>query len=357
MADKAEAKKDEASVAESLMSEETRNELAVLTRSDRAAVILLLLGEEQAADIISYMSPREVQALGANMVSVADLSQEAVNVVLDDFISTIKKQTNLGLGTADYVQAVFTKALGEDKAATVLGRIMPGSSSKGLDILRWMDARSIGEMVVEEHPQVIAIILSVLEYDIAADVLNFIPAEVRAEVIQRVASLETIHPSAMEELENVMREQFSSNSSAKSSSFGGIKTAAKIMNFTKSEMESAIISGVTGIDEELALKIQDNMFTFENLSGLDNRSIQVLMRNIETDLLMTALKAADEEVKDKFMDNMSQRAKVMFIDEMEAKGPIRITDVEDAQKVILRIARKLSDSGDIVLAGRGDDFV
>jgi len=357
MADKAEAKKEEASVAESLMSEETRNELAVLTRSERAAVILLLLGEEQAADIISYMSPREVQALGANMVSVADLSQEAVNVVLDDFISTIKKQTNLGLGTADYVQAVFTKALGEDKAATVLGRIMPGSSSKGLDILRWMDARSIGEMVVEEHPQVIAIILSVLEYDIAADVLNFIPAEVRAEVIQRVASLETIHPSAMEELENVMREQFSSNSSAKSSSFGGIKTAAKIMNFTKSEMESAIISGVTGIDEELALKIQDNMFTFENLSGLDNRSIQVLMRNIETDLLMTALKAADEEVKDKFMDNMSQRAKVMFIDEMEAKGPIRITDVEDAQKVILRIARKLSDSGDIVLAGRGDDFV
>ena len=218
MADKAEAKKEEASVAESLMSEETRNELAVLTRSERAAVILLLLGEEQAADIISYMSPREVQALGANMVSVADLSQEAVNVVLDDFISTIKKQTNLGLGTADYVQAVFTKALGEDKAATVLGRIMPGSSSKGLDILRWMDARSIGEMVVEEHPQVIAIILSVLEYDIAADVLNFIPAEVRAEVIQRVASLETIHPSAMEELENVMREQFSSNSSAKSSS-------------------------------------------------------------------------------------------------------------------------------------------
>lgn len=357
MADKAEAKKEETSVAESLMSEETRNELAVLTRSERAAVILLLLGEEQAADIISFMSPREVQSLGANMVSVADLSQEAVNVVLDDFISTIKKQTSLGLGTAYYVHAVFTKALGEDKAATVLGRIMPGSSSKGLDILRWMDARSIGEMVVEEHPQVIAIILSVLEYDIAADVLNFIPAEVRAEVIQRVASLETIHPSAMEELENVMREQFSSNSSAKSSSFGGIKTAAKIMNFTKSDMESSIISGVTGIDEELALKIQDNMFTFENLSGLDNRSIQVLMRNIETDLLMTALKAADEEVKEKFMDNMSQRAKVMFIDEMEAKGPIRITDVEDAQKVILRIARKLSDAGDIVLAGRGDDFV
>ncbi|MDF1766565.1 MAG: flagellar motor switch protein FliG [Gammaproteobacteria bacterium] len=354
MADAAEATKND---QDSLVNEETRNELAILTRSERAAVILLLLGEEQAADIISYMSPREVQALGANMVSVADLSQEAVNIVLDDFISTIKKQTNLGLGTAEYVQAVFTKALGEDKAATVLGRIMPGSSSKGLDILRWMDARSIGEMVVEEHPQVIAIILSVLEYDVAADVLNFIPAEVRAEVIQRVASLETIHPSAMEELESVMMEQFSSNSSAKSSSFGGIKTAAKIMNFTKSELETSIITGVTGLDEELALKIQDNMFTFENLSGLDNRSIQVLMRNIETDLLMTALKAADEEVKDKFMDNMSQRAKVMFIDEMEAKGPIRITDVEDAQKVILRIARKLSDSGDIVLAGRGDDFV
>ena len=329
----------------------------VLLPSERAAVILLLLGEEQAAEIISFMSPREVQALGAHMVAVADLSQESVNVVLDDFVSTIKQQTNIGLGTSDYVTNVFTKALGDDKAASVLARIMPSSASKGLDILQWMDARSIGEMVEEEHPQIIAIILSVLEYDIAADVLNFIPDEVRAEVVHRVAALETVHPNAMEKLEAVMQEQFSSSSSAKASSFGGIKTAAKIMNFTKTDMEGVILGGINDIDEELANKIQDNMFTFENFDGLDNRSVQTLMRSIDNDLLMTAVKGATEAVKEKFLSNMSQRARLMFLDDMEDKGPIRITDVEEAQKDILRIARRLSDAGDIVLAGRGDDFV
>lgn len=334
-----------------------RQELELMSSTDRAAVIMLLLGEQQAADIIRYLSPREVQALGACMVSVADLSQETVNVVLDDFVATIKKQTNLGLGTSDYVENVFKRALGADKAATILGRIMPGSSSKGLDILRWMDARSIAEMIQGEHSQVIAIIVSVLEYDVAADVLNFLKPEQRPEVIQRVALLDTVQPSAMDELEQIMKQQFSNSSSAKSSNFGGVKTAAKIMNFTKVELEGKIMEGVAQIDEELALKIQDNMFTFDNLSGLDNRSVQTLMRNIDQELLMIAFKGADELVKDKFMANMSQRARVMFLDEMEAKGPLRITDVETAQKQIMRIARKLSDKGEIVLAGRGDDFV
>jgi flagellar motor switch protein FliG len=346
-----------ADTPEPAMSDAVRQELEVMTTTERAAVIMLLLGEQQAADIIKYLSPREVQSLGACMVSVADLSQAAVNVVLDDFVATIKKQTNLGLGTIDYVENVFKRALGPDKAATVLGRIMPGSSNRGMEILRWMDARSIGEMIVHEHPQVIAIILSVLEYDVAADVLNFLPTEIRPEVIQRVALLDTVQPSAMEELETIMKQQFSNNSSAKSSNFGGIKTAAKIMNFTKVELEGKILEGVAQIDGELCMKIQDNMFTFDNLSGLDNRSIQTLMRNLELDMLMVALKASDEAVKEKFLDNMSQRAKVMFLDEMEAKGPVRITDVEVAQKTIMRIARKLSDKGDIMLAGRGDDFV
>ena len=351
-------KNDKAAAApEPAISDIVRQELEVMTTTERAAVIMLLLGEQQAADIIKYLSPREVQSLGACMVSVADLSQEAVNIVLDDFVSTIKKQTNLGLGTVDYVENVFKRALGPDKAATVLGRIMPGSSNRGMEILRWMDARSIGEMIVNEHPQVIAIILSVLEYDVAADVLNFLTPEIRPEVIQRVALLDTVQPSAMEELETIMKQQFSSNSSAKASNFGGIETAAKIMNFTKVELEGKILEGVAQIDGELSMKIQDNMFTFDNLSGLDNRSIQTLMRNIEMDMLMVALKASDEAVKEKFLDNMSQRAKVMFLDEMEAKGPVRITDVEVAQKTIMRIARKLSDKGDIMLAGRGDDFV
>lgn len=335
----------------------TQNKVDELLPAERAAVILLLLGEEQAAEIISFMSPREVQSLGVHMVGVADLSQEAINLVLDDFVSTIKQQTNIGLGTADYVTNVFTKALGDDKAASVLARIMPSSSSKGLDILQWMDARSIGEMVANEHPQIIAIILSVLEYDIAADVLNFIPLGVRAEVVHRIAALETVHPQAMMKLEAVMQEQFSSNSSAKASTFGGIKTAAKIMNFTKTDMENQILTRISTEDEELAMKIQDNMFTFENFDGLDNRSVQTLMRSIDSEQLMTAVKGATEAVKEKFLSNMSQRARLMFLDDMEDKGPIRITDVEEAQKEILRIARRLSDAGDIVLAGRGDDFV
>jgi flagellar motor switch protein FliG len=349
--------KDAPGAAPVPISEALQEELSRLTSTDRSAVIMLLLGEQQAADIIRYLSPREVQALGSAMVGVADLSQEAVNIVLDDFVVTIKQQTSLGLGTGDYVEKVLNRALGEDKAATVLGRIMPGSSSKGLEILRWMDARSIGDMIREEHPQVVAIILSVLEYDVAADVLNFLPPENRAEIMQRVASLETVQPSAMDELEGIMKQQFSSSSSAKSSSFGGVSTAAKIMNFTKVNLETAIMSGVSNLDEELALKIQDSMFTFDNLAGVDNRAIQVLMRSVESDLLMTALKGADEEVRDKFLGNMSQRAKVMFLDDMEAKGPIRITDVEDAQKNIMRLARVLSDKGELVLAGRGDDFV
>jgi len=356
MAEAKEEEQDSKSAAAPL-SDSVKAEIEGLTGAERAAVIMLLLGEQQAADIIRYLSPREVQSLGACMVAVADLSQEAVSAVLDDFVSTIKNQTNLGLGTTDYVENILKRALGEDKAATVLGRIMPGSTSKGLEILRWMDARSIGEMIQAEHPQVIAIILSVLEYDVAADVLNFLAADIRAEVVQRVAMLDTVQPNAMEELESIMKKQFSNSSSAKSSSFGGIGAAAKIMNFTKVELESTVLKGVADVDEELALKIQDNMFTFDNLSALDNRGVQVLMRNVESDMLMISLKGADEPVKDKFLDNMSSRAKVMFLDEMEAKGPIRITDVEEAQKSIVRIARKLSDAGELVLAGRGDDFV
>jgi flagellar motor switch protein FliG len=333
------------------------SEFISMTSTEQAAIIVLLLGEQQASDIIKYLNPREVQALGSAMMSVADIPQESVNAVLDDFVQTIKKQTNLGLGTNEYVETVFKRALGEDKASTVLGRILPGASSKGLEILRWMDPRAITDMISGEHPQVIAIILSVLEYDIAADVLNFLPAEKRAEILQRVANLESVQPSAMEELERIMKQQFSNNSSAKSSSFGGVKTAAKIMNFVKVDLESKIMGDLSAIDEDIMLKIQDSMFTFDNLSMVDNKAIQVLMRNVDQDMLMVALKGAGEEVKEKFFDNMSQRARAMFVDDMESKGPMRISDVEDAQKTIMRLARKLSDAGELVLAGRGDDFV
>ncbi len=339
------------------MSEELRRELAEITNVQRAAVLMLLLGEDLASNIISYLDPKEVQELGAAMVSVADMSQDAVNVVLDEFVDMLKRQTSLSLGTTEYVETVLKRALGPDKASSVLSRIMPGRASRGLEILQWMDARAIAEMIRGEHPQVTAIILSVLESEVAADVLSFLPEESRAEVVQRVASLDAVQPSAMEELESIMKKQFSSNASSSSSSFGGVKAAAKIMNFTKVELESSILQGVGQIDEELALRIQDNMFSFENLAGVDNRGIQALMRAVEPDMLMIALKGATEEVKSKFLDNMSSRARGMFLDDMEAKGPLRMTEVEDAQKKIMRQARTLSEKGELILATGGADFV
>jgi flagellar motor switch protein FliG len=289
------------------------------------------------------------------MVDVSDVSQEAVNAILDEFVGTIKKQSSLGLGNTDYVEKVFKRALGDDKAASVLGRIMPGQSSKGLEILQWMDARAIADMIKTEHPQVTAIILSVLDHQVAADVLNFLPDESRAEIIQRVASLETVQPSAMQELESIMKLQFSTNTSSKSSSFGGIKAAAQIMNSTKTALENSIMKGLEEIDADLMMRIQDNMFTFENLSAVDNKGIQVLMRAVDNNQLMIAMKGASEEVKARFFDNMSERARGMFKDEMDAKGLMRLSDVEEAQKQIMRSARKLSDSGELVLGG--GDFV
>ena len=339
------------------ISDELKRELVELTSTQRAAVLMLLLGEDLASNIISYLDPKEVQELGAAMVSVADLSQEAVNAVLDQFVDMLKKQTSLSLGTTDYVETVLKRALGPDKASSVLSRIMPNRASRGLEILQWMDARAIAEMIRGEHPQVTAIILSVLESDVAADVLAYLPQEVRPEVIQRVASLDTVQPSAMEELETIMKAQFSNNASSSSSSFGGVKSAAKIMNFIKVELEGEIMQGVGQIDEELALRIQDNMFSFENLAGVDNRGIQALMRAVEPDMLMVALKGATDEVKTKFLDNMSSRARGMFVDDMESKGPLRMTEVEDAQKKVMRQARKLSEKGELILASGGADFV
>ena len=343
------------SAAEAEAAEKLRNEMANISGAQRAAVLMLLLGEQQASEIIKFLNPSEVQALGGAMVAVSDVSQEAVNEILDDFVATIKKQSSLGLGTTDYVEKVFKRALGDDKAASVLGRILPGQSTKGLEILQWMDARSIADMIKTEHPQVTAIILSVLDHQVAADVLTFLPDETRPEIIQRVASLETVQPSAMQELESIMKLQFSTNTSSKSSSFGGIKAAAQIMNSTKTALEASIMKGLESIDADLMMRIQDNMFTFENLAAVDNKGIQVLMRAVDNNQLMIAMKGASEDVKARFFDNMSERARGMFKDEMDAKGLMRLSDVEEAQKQIMRSARKLSDSGELVLGG--GDFV
>ena len=344
------------SAAQGVDPEQVAMEVASLSNTQRAAVMLMLLGEEEAASVIRHLAPKEVQHLSSAMISIADLSQEAVSSVLDGFIATIKKQTNIG-GGIDYLETVLKNAIGEDKASSVLSRIMPASANRGLEILQWMDARSISEMIVSEHPQIIAIVLSFLDYDVAADVLRFLPDTVRPEVISRVATLETIQPTAMQELEVIMRKQFSSNSSLKSSSVGGVKAAARIMNYVKSDVEQGLMGRLNSQDPDLAQRIQDNMIAFENLAGCDNRSIQTLMRAVPAELLMQSLKGADDILKDKFLSNMSARAREMFVDEMDGKGPMRLSDVEEARKQMLRTARKLSDAGEMMLSGRGADYV
>jgi flagellar motor switch protein FliG len=339
------------------MSPELALEMESLKTTERAALLMVLLGEQQASEIVGYLNPREVQALGTAMVGVSDVSQEAVDQVLDEFIGELKKQTNLGIGLPDYIEGVLNRALGPERASSVLSRILPSSSSKGLEILSWMTPRAICDMIAHEHPQVIAIILSVLEDETAADVLTFLPAAIRPQVIRRVALLDTVQPNAMAELESVMAKQFATSTTS-SASVGGVKAAANIMGKTKLEIETSVMTDISGEDEDLAMRIQDNMFDFENLVDLDNRSIQILMRTLEQEQMAYALKAAPEPVVEKFMANMSQRAGAMFLDEMEQMGMVRVTDAEDAQRDIIRQARKLQDAGEIILASAdGGGFV
>ena len=339
------------------MSPELALEMESLKTTERAALLMVLLGEQQASEIVGYLNPREVQALGTAMVGVSDVSQEAVDQVLDEFIGELKKQTNLGIGLPDYIEGVLNRALGPERASSVLSRILPSSSSKGLEILSWMTPRAICDMIADEHPQVIAIILSVLEDETAADVLTFLPAAIRPQVIRRIALLDTVQPNAMAELESVMAKQFATSTTS-SASVGGVKAAANIMGKTKLEIETSVMTDISGEDEDLAMRIQDNMFDFENLVDLDNRSIQILMRTLEQEQMAYALKAAPEPVVEKFLSNMSQRAGAMFLDEMEMMGMVRVTDAEDAQRDIIRQARKLQDAGEIILASAdGGGFV
>jgi len=340
------------------LSPEVSQEIATLTGTDRAALLALLMAETQAAEVVSLLRPKEVSALGRAMVNMQDTSPEAVDHVLDTFLKELKAQTSLGFGGTEYVESVFEKALGEEKAATVLAKVIPGGASKRLDILSWMSPRAINDMIESEHPQIIAIILSVLEEGTAADVLTFLPDGIRAEVVQRIAVLDTVQPTAMRELESVIEQQFGSLTSASSSTIGGVKKAADIMGKAKLDLETSVMNQIEEENGDLAMNIRDNMFLFENMGDLDNRSIQALMREVENEQLMIALKSTSDEVTEKFMGNMSQRAGAMFLDEMEQLPPQRLTDVEDAQRDILRTARKMQDKGELILASSdGGDFV
>ena len=326
-----------------------------ISGTEKAAILMMLLGEDEAAAVIQNLTPREVQHLGIAMYNVGGVDQETVNAVLDEFLDTIKKQTGLGLGAGKYIENVLTKALGDDKAQSVLGRITPSSSESQIDILDWMDARSISELIIDEHPQIKALIISYLEFGLAADVLTLLPDEIQPDIVRRIATIESVEPGAIKELERVMKAKFAANTSLRASQIGGVKAAAKIMNFTKTEMETRILNEIKKRDRDLMIEIQDNMFVFENLGGSDDRSLQTLLRSVDQDVLVIAMKGADQALQDKLLGCMSTRAAANIRDEMEALGPVRLTEVQEAQKQIINVARKLSDDGTIVLAGRGGE--
>jgi flagellar motor switch protein FliG len=325
---------------------------------ERAAILLLTLGESEAAEILKHMSAKDVQRLGRSMSELSNVSRDEVRSVLGEFTTALDSQTSVGVGTDEFIRRVLVNALGEEKAISLMDRISLGGQRKGLDALKWMDAKQVAEVVRNEHPQIIAIVLSYLEPEQSAEVLGCLPDGLRADLVMRVATLDGIQPSALAELDDMMEKTFAaSGSTGKSSSMGGLRVAAEMLNLLDSSVGTSIMGDIGKTDEGLSQKIQDLMFVFDDLLEIDDRGMQELLRQVPADKLLIALKGADETFKTKVFKNMSQRAAEMLKGDLEAKGPVRLADVEAAQKEILLAARKLADEGTINLGGKGEQYV
>ncbi|MCB2427803.1 flagellar motor switch protein FliG [Methylophaga pinxianii] len=330
-----------------------------LTGTEKAAVFLRSIGEEEAAQVLKHMGPKEVQKIGQAMATLTNVTRVEVETVLDNFVTTVEQETGLGIGSHDYVRKMLVGALGEERAGGLLDRILSGGNTNGLEQLKWMDARAIYEVIRLEHPQIVAIVCSFLDSDQAAQVLGMFPERDQAAILLRVATLDGVQPAALSELNEILEKQFSGNAGGQTATVGGPKTAADILNFVEGSREAAIMEKIKEAEPDLGQNIEDLMFVFDNLIDVDDRGMQTLMREIQTDQLQLALKGADENLKEKFLKNMSQRAAEMLRDDLEAMGPVRVSDVEAAQKSILATARMLSEKGDIALGsgGGGDDFI
>ncbi|MEE3422373.1 flagellar motor switch protein FliG [Succinimonas sp.] len=325
---------------------------------EKAAVLMLSLNEEDAAGIFRHLEPKQVQKLGMAMASMTDFSNEKVSAVHRLFLEDIQKYSNIGIGSQDFVRKALTAALGEDKAGNLVDQIIMGSGAHGLDSLKWMDARQVATIIQNEHPQIQTIVLSYLEPEQSAEILSQFPEPVRLDLIMRIANLEEVQPAALQELNEIMEKQFAGSSSAQAAKMGGLKAAASIMNYLDTNIEGQLMDAIRDNDEEMSQQIQDLMFVFENLIDVDDRGIQTLLREVSGDLLQKALKGADDNLKEKIFKNMSKRSAETLKEDMQTMGPMRISDVEAAQKEILTIARRLADSGEIVLGvGGGDNFV
>ena len=322
---------------------------------ERAAIFMMSLGEQAAAEVLRHMGPREVQELGSAMANLSHVSNDKVHAVLGHFAEIMQDQSALSVDSVDYVRKVLKTALGDEKANGLLNRILEGKNNKGLDSLKWMDPRVVADVIQHEHPQIIAIVLSTLESDHAAEILMHVPEEHRSEVLMRIATLDDVSPTALDELNGVLEQQLSASTNVQSTGVGGVKTAASILNLMDADVEAAITEAITAKDAELAQEITDKMFVFENLLAVDDRGIQSILREVQSDTLIVALKGADDTMKEKIFSNMSSRAAEMMQEDLDAKGPVRLKDVEAAQKEILEVATRMAEAGDISLGGKGDD--
>jgi flagellar motor switch protein FliG len=321
----------------------------------RSAILLMSIGEEEAVEVFKFLGPREVQKLGLAMSRLGNVTREQAAEVLRKFRSEAEQQTTIGPASDEYLRTVLTRALGNDKAAGLIDRILQGSDTAGIESLKWMDSASVAELIKGEHPQIIATILVHLDPDQASEVLTILPERLRNDVVLRIATLEGIQPSAMRDLNDVLTQILSGTDKLKKSARGGVEAAAEILNSMGGTLEATVSSHIREIDPELGQKIQDKMFVFENLMDLDDRGIQLLLREVQSETLVVALKGTTEVLREKVFKNMSQRAAEMLRDDLEAKGPVRLSEVEAEQREILRIVRRLAEEGQIVMGGKGEE--
>lgn len=323
--------------------------------AEKSAIMMLALGADEAAEVMKFLGPREVQKLGAAMATMKGVPAGDLERVLIEFMAEASKNTDIGVDTDSYIRDVLTKALGDDKAAGLITRILGARDESGIESLKWMDGQTVADLIRNEHPQIIATILVHLERDHACEVLGFFTERLRNDVVLRIATLDGVQPSALRELNDVLTKLLTGNENVKKKPMGGVRTAAEILNFMSSEYEGSVMDHLRQYDEKMAQDIMDEMFVFDNIIDIDNRGIQTILREVQSDTLIIALKGTNEELREKFFRNMSQRAAEMMREDLEAKGPVRLSEVEGNQKEILAIVRRLADEGQIVLGGKGDD--
>lgn len=328
-----------------------------LSSLERAAILLMSLGETDAAQVLKHMGPKEVQKIGLAMSQLQNVSRAEVEEVLGDFLEDVSDQTGLGVGADSYIRRMLSEALGEDKANGLIDRILLGGNTTGLDTLKWMEPRAVADIIRFEHPQIQAIVLSYLDSDQGAEIIRFFDPKVRLDVMLRVAALESVQPQALQELNDILEKQFSGSGGTQTTSMGGVKVVADIMNNLDSNVEGELMDAIKEIDEALGEEIEDLMFVFDNLADLDDKDLQTLLREIKPETMTFALKGAEARVQEKIFKNMSKRAAELLRDDLEAQGPVRVSEVETSQKEILGVARRLADEGTINLASNGDEMV